>query len=81
METVTHSQVQELVRQLPKAKLAFAYRLLQELTNKNEMSSQVDLINERRQILASQAEQLKAHYERTAEEHQEWQGGDFLDGY
>ncbi len=85
METITHSQVQELVRLLPKAKLAFAYRLLQELTNKNVMPSQADSmrcsISEQRRTLASQAERLKAHYEQTAEERQEWQAGDFLDGY
>ncbi len=87
MDTITHSQVQELVRQLPKAKLPFAYRLLQELTNKNvtQLPPQADFmrysINERRHILASQAERLKTHYEQTAEERQGWQAGDFLDEY
>lgn len=49
------------------------------------MPSQKDFMrcatNERRKILASQAEKLKIHYEKNAEERQEWQSGDFFDGY
>ena len=36
--------------------------------------------DERRQILAQQAEQMKGHYEQTADELAEWQAGDFTDG-
>ena len=47
--------------------------------------SQVDFmqlsLEERRQILAQQAEQLKSYYERTRDERTEWQTGDFIDVY
>ena len=38
-------------------------------------------VAERRQVLAEQAEQMKAHYEETADERIEWQTGDFIDKY
>ena len=38
-------------------------------------------LEERRQILAQQAEQMKSHYERTRDERTEWQAGDFIDVY
>lgn len=48
-----------------------------------ETLSQVDFmqlsLEERRQILAQQAEQLKSYYERTRDEQTEWQAGDFID--
>jgi hypothetical protein len=46
METITYSQVQELVRQLPETKLPLAYRLLKELADKDieTLSSQADFI-------------------------------------
>lgn len=34
---------------------------------------------ERSQILAQQADRMKGHYERTADERPEWQKGDFSD--
>lgn len=50
-----------------------------------ETLSQVDFmqlsLEERRQILAQQAEQLKSYYERTRDERTEWQTGDFIDVY
>ena len=35
-------------------------------------------LEERRQILARQAEQMKSYYERTKDERTEWQAGDFI---
>ena len=86
MATITHSQVQELVKKLPETKLPLAYHLLQELADKDvETLSQADFmrlsIDKRRRILAQQAEQMKVHYEQTADERTEWQAGDFIDGY
>lgn len=55
-----HTQVQELVKQLPKSKLSLAYHLLQEITNKDvtKLSFQANFmrhsIDERRQIMAAQ---------------------------
>ena len=87
MKTVTYSQVQELVKQLSETKLAVAYDLLLELAQQNddEMQSQNNFMrlpaNDRYQILAYQAKKMKAHYEGTAEERDEWQSGEFLNGY
>ncbi len=86
MATITHSQVQELVKKLPETKLPLAYHLLQELADKDvETLSQADFmrlsIDKRRRILAQQAEQMKVHYEQTADERTEWQAGDFIDEY
>ena len=36
--------------------------------------------DERRQILAQQAEKMNGHYEQTTDELAEWQAGDFTDG-
>jgi len=87
METITYSQVQELVRQLPEIKLPLAYHLLFELADKEAdmPSPQLDFmrlpLSKRRQIIAQQAGQMLAHYEQTADERQEWQAGDFIDEY
>lgn len=85
MDKITHSQVQELVMQLPVAKLLLAYNFLLGLVDKEAdtpSSFQVDFmrlsLEERNQILAQQAEQMLAHYEQTAKERQEWQAGDFI---
>ena len=61
-------------------------RLLQDRGDKGqETLSQVDFmqlsLEERRQILAQQAEQLKNYYKRTRDERTEWQTGDFIDVY
>lgn len=85
METITYSQVQELVNQLPEKKLPLAYRLLLELASEEsgKLSPQIDFmrlpLDERRRIIAQQAEKMVAHYEQTADERQEWQSGDFVD--
>jgi len=87
METITHSQVQDLVKQLPAPKLSLVYSLLVDLTTNDteELSPQLDFIrlplSERRRIMAQQAAQMVAHYEQMATERQAWQGGDFSDEY
>lgn len=84
METISYIQVQELVKQLPEEKLAVAYRLLLELAQKADtLTPQRAFLrlrpSERYEILARQAEQMKAHYEQAAEERRDWQAGDFMD--
>jgi hypothetical protein len=85
METITHSQVQQLVGQLPAKKLPIAYRLLVDLSARemDSASLQQDFmllsIAERRRLLAEQADQMLAHYEETALERHEWQAGDFVE--
>jgi hypothetical protein len=87
METITYSQVQDLIRQLPAQKLPLVYNLLIDLTteDKSGMSAQLDFmrlpLSERRRIMAQQAAQMVAHYEQTAAERQAWQEGDFSDEY
>ncbi len=72
MGTITYSQVQQLIQQLPETKLPIAYRLLLELANTEDdkLSPQHNFmrlsLDERRQIMTQQAEQMKAHYEQTA---------------
>jgi hypothetical protein len=85
MAAYTHAQVQELVQQLPDAKLPRAYQLLRELAEESvrPISPQRDFLclalSERRRLLAEQAKEMVKHYEETARERQEWQGGDVLD--
>jgi hypothetical protein len=87
METVTYSQVHELVKQLSETKLAVAYDLLIALAKQNddELLPQNNFLrlpaDERYQLLAYQAEQMKAHYEETADERDEWQTGEFMNEY
>jgi hypothetical protein len=85
METITHSQVQALVTQLPIKKLPIAYRLLVDLSasDTDSLSRQEEFmllpLAERRRLMAEQAKQMAAHYEQTASERQAWQAGDFVD--
>lgn len=85
METVTYSQVQELVTRLPIKKLSIAYRLLVDLSasDTDSLSRQEEFMQlplaERRRLMAEQAKQMVAHYEQTASERQAWQAGDFVD--
>jgi len=85
MDTITHSQVNKLVNQLPTKKLPIAYNLLADLAKKesSEISHQLNFmllpINERRRIMAQQAEQMVSFYKETAQEREEWQAGDFID--
>jgi len=79
----TYSQVQELLMQLPVKKLPIAYHMLVDLSasDADSLSLQEDFlllpIAERRRLMAEQAKQMVAHYERTASERQAWQAGDF----
>lgn len=84
METITYFQVQALVEQLPEERLPAAYHMLRELVAQGDaLQSQLEFLHlppsQRRQVLARQAEALKAHYQQTAAERSEWQAGDFLD--
>jgi|HubBroStandDraft_4_1064222.scaffolds.fasta_scaffold1058691_1 hypothetical protein len=83
METITYSQVQDLVQQLSPQCLPAAYEMLQELTERGgALQSQVDFLRlpltKRHEILARQAEELKAHCAETADQRNDWQAGDFL---
>ena len=87
IEIITHSQVQEIVNRLPAKKLPLVYDLLVDLVDKesSEISPQLNFmllpLNERRRIMAQQAEQMVSHYKETAQERIEWQAGDFIDEY
>jgi hypothetical protein len=83
MATVTYSQVQELLMQVPEERLPVAFEMLLGLADCREEVAEprTDFLrlplSERHQILAQQAEQLRAHYHETADERTEWQAGDF----
>lgn len=80
METITHAHVQELANKLPETKLPLAFHFLQNLVDNDTMPQEnfaTLSIDERRQILAQQAKQIKSHYEQTRAERTEWQAGDF----
>lgn len=85
MKTITYAEVQQLVTKIPETELPLAYRLLAELAAGETQSPQAAFmrlsVDERRQVLAQQAEQMKTHYEETADERAEWQTGDFIDEY
>ncbi len=88
MNTITYSQIQDLVMRLPAAKLPLAYNLLVNLSKKEEENKFLPQsnfmllpLNERLRIMAQQAREMIFHYEQEAEERQEWQGGDFVDKY
>ena len=82
MKTITYAEVQQLVTKIPETELPLAYCLLAELVAGEPQSPQVAFmrlsVDERRQVLAQQAEQMKTHYEETADERTEWQTGDFI---
>ena len=85
MEAITYTQVQQLVEKLPETKLPLVYHFLLELVDKDvePQAPQADFMRlspeERHRLLSEQAEQMKAHYEQTADERTEWQAGDFID--
>lgn len=87
METITYTQIQQLVENLPETKLPLVYHFLLELAERDvePQSPQADFMclspEERHRLLSEQAEQMKAHYEQTADERTEWQAGDFIDEY
>jgi len=88
MPTITHSQLQQLVKELPETKLPLAYRLLVELgeghADADTPSPQLAFmrlpLQERRRSMAQQAEAMVAHYQDTAGARQEWQAGDIING-
>lgn len=69
METITYSQVQDLITRLPITKLPLVYNWLIDLTAKetNQSSPQIDFmrlpLSERRRIMMEQAGQMIVHYE------------------
>ena len=81
-DTITYSQVQALIKQLPPKKLSLAYSLLADLVDKpqHEVSPELNFmllpLSERRKIMARQAEQMISHYEQTTDERETWQAGD-----
>ena len=85
METITYTQVQQLVEKLPETQLTLAYHLLLGLVEKevDPQSPQAEFmklsVEERQTLLSKQAEQMKIHYEQTVNERTEGQSGDFLD--
>ena len=84
METITYSQIQELVQQIPEERLPAAYKVLRELVERGEtLAAQVNFMRlpkaQRRAILARQAEKMRGHYEDSAAERSEWQAGEFVD--
>lgn len=87
METITYSQVQDLISRVPITKLPLVYNWLIDLTAKetDQPSLQIDFmrlpLSERRRIMMEQAEQLVTHYAQTASEREIWQSGDFSDEY
>lgn len=84
MKTITYAEVQELVTKIPETELPLAYCLLAELVGESQSPQAAFMrlsVDERRQVLAQQAEQMKTHYEETADERTEWQSGDFIDEY
>ncbi len=87
MEMITQFKVLELIKQLPEAKLPIVYQFLQQIVNDNVAQATFlrepmrHSIDERRRILSSEAERLKSYYQKTAEDRQDWQSGDFMDGY
>lgn len=85
MNTITYSQIQELIMRLPETKLPLVYRFLVSLTDNEAeaLSPQLDFMllpfAERHRIMTQQSEQMTAHYERTSVEREAWQAGDFID--
>ncbi len=85
METITYSQVYDLIKRLPPNKLLAAYRMLTELGNgelhtrslAEEMMSLP--IAERRRMLVEQAKQMEEFYRHTVDERSDWQAGDFVE--
>ena len=71
------------MEKLPETKLPLVYCFLLELADKDvePQSPQADFMRlspeERHRLLSQQAEQMKAYYEKTADERTEWQAGDF----
>ena len=87
MKTITPTEVQEMIIRLPETKLRLVYDFVRKLTQEDAdiRSPQVDFLRlpleERRRLMAKQAEQMVEHYRQTAEQRLDWQAGDFIDDY
>jgi hypothetical protein len=87
MNRITYTQVQELIARLPVNKLPAAYDLLSKLSDEETPAQSVQAeflslpLDERRRLLTQQTEEVLAqsHYQETAPEREEWQGGEFSD--
>lgn len=87
MNRITYTQVQELIARLPVNKLPAAYDLLSKLSDEETPAQSVQAeflslsLAERRRLLTQQTEEVLAqsHYQETAAEREEWQGGEFSD--
>lgn len=85
MQTITYTQVQNLVKTLPPKKLRRAYDLLKDLAKEDEQneSPQAEFLRlspeERHILLEEQALYMAPYYEQTEDERDEWQAGDFID--
>jgi len=85
MQTVTYTQIQELVASLPQTQLPRAYELLRNLFPETPQSSspQRDFLrlplDERQHVLSDQAAELVEHYTHSHEDREMWQGGDIED--
>lgn len=85
MSTVTYTQVQELVKHVPPAKLDRVYGMILKMADKAEHVeiSPVDFmklpLSERRKLMKNQARAMATHYKKTAAERREWQEGNFID--
>lgn len=84
MATTIYRQVQEIINQLSETKLAEAYELLVDLQDRadDSVSPQQQAmhlsLDERRRLMAQQAEEIASHYLETSAERDEWQAGDFV---
>jgi hypothetical protein len=83
MQSITYSQVQDLISRLPATKLSKAYDLLLDLVKDepNTVSSQVEFmslpLNERQRLMAEEAQRMIEYYSQTKPEREEWQQGEF----
>ncbi len=85
MQAVTHAQVKDVVGRLPVQKLPIAYRLLTDLERSESSSASRQQqfmalpLEERKRLLAIQAQQMLGHYEEIRGEVEEWEVGDFVE--
>lgn len=78
----TVSEIQELVKHLPEAKLPKALCLLRELSEHGDSNASKSPflrlpLAERRRIMAEQAQQMASYYEQNALDRETWQSGEF----
>jgi hypothetical protein len=79
MQSITYTQIQNLVKKLPPKKLRRAYDLLVDLVKDDEKnaSPQVEFMRlpreERGRLLVEQASYIAPYYEQTESERDDWQ--------